>query len=152
MGLTIRPFNQGDVPYLRTIELQGYENPWTDTEISNHGRCIAVAAVGFRPRGYCAIETLNQRAMLLRLVVDKEYRRQRIGSRLMNFALTEVSMFSKFTTLVPESNLPAQCFLRAHNWKCVNVMKKHFDICGQAEDGFYFIRKLGDAPPAYLAE
>lgn len=138
----IRPFWGGDAQFLHVVDLQGYENPWTEEEIAKKGYNIATLQVDQRPEGYVCLEPVGNTARLLRLVVSSQHRRQGFGSRLMMFALSEVAHYQKMTTIVPESNLDAQCFLRHHGWKCVNVLPKHFEICGRLEDGFYFIRKL----------
>lgn len=92
--------------------------------------------------GFCCVETEGSLAKLLRLTVDKTHRRQGLGSRLMKFVLAEVGNFRKISTVIAESNLEAQCFLRKHDWKCVNVLPKHLEIKGQLEDAYYFVKKL----------
>jgi len=140
--VVIRPFWGGDAQFLHIVDVQGYENPWTEEEIAKKGYNIHTLSVDDRPEGYVCLEPVGNTARLLRLVVSTKYRRQGLGSRLMVFALTEVSNFQKITTIVPETNLDAQCFLRYHDWKCVNTMKHHFQVCGRLEDGLYFLRKL----------
>jgi len=141
--MDIRPFIGGDLPFLSVIDLQGYENPWGEPTIKQYSGSIIVAEINDRPQGYACLEAQNSQARLLRLAVSREHRRTGIGSALMERVLAEVRAFKKLTTLISESNLAGQCFLRKHGWKCVNSsVADAFEICGKKENGFFFVRKL----------
>lgn len=142
-NLILRPFWGGDVPYLTILDIQGYESPWGETTIKQYSRGIITAVLHGVPEGYACIEVQKTQARLLRLTVAKNYRRIGIGSALMQQVLAEINSFKKITTLIPESALPAQCFLRKHNWKCVNShVDNAFEFCGRKENGFFFVRNL----------
>lgn len=144
-GLVIRPFYGGDVAHLAVIDLQSYEHNWGEATIKQYSLGIITAALYGSPQGYACIEVQKTQARLLRLAVARNYRRIGIGSKLMEQVLREVNSFKRITTLIPESALPAQCFLRRHSWKCVNShVPDAFEFCGRKEAGFFFLKVLDD--------
>ena len=142
MDMTFRDANRGDVPALHVIEIQGYENPWSETDIAKLGDAITVAEIGGRAEGFYNLVTQRNRIRMMRFTISTSKRRHGFGSKLMKFMLAEVNAFDKITTVVQESNLAACCFLREHGWKCVNTLPDHFEVCGVKENGLYFLRKL----------
>lgn len=106
----VRPFIGGDLLFLHVIDVQGYEEPWTQDEIKKHSRDMFTATVFDTPSGYAAVETVSHQVKLLRLVVARERRREKLGSYLMEAILKEYHTYTKLTTIVTESNLGAQLF------------------------------------------
>lgn len=140
--MRVRPYYGGDMDLIKIIDIQGFEEPWTDNDIRNRGHNIVVAEIDDRIQLFACVEAVASSARLMRFAVSTQYRRKGYGSRLMNFLLAEYGNMKKMTTVIPESNLPAQLFLRKHGWRYVNTLRDHFTNCGRLENGYYFLRML----------
>jgi ribosomal protein S18 acetylase RimI-like enzyme len=141
-GIVIRPYRGGDLTFLATLEIQGYEHPWDVNEIAKHTTDLMVGVIDGKIIGYFVLALDGNRVQLLRLIVSPGWRRSGCGTALLEHAVNEVRAFKRITTIVPESNEAAQCFLRRNHFRCVNILKDHFVICGIKEAGYYFLRRL----------
>lgn len=138
----IRDYLGYDLQFIKHFEIQCYENPWPSEEIQKNTERIFTNVVQMRPVGYLIYDIKRMSVLLLRLGVAPMWRRKGKACELLDYTAYHLRNYRKITTIIPESNLAAANLLKKNDYKCVNAMKDHFTICGQTEDGLYFVRKL----------
>lgn len=125
-----------------------YDVPYKEADILKFARGVTVAILNDDSEnagklvGYYVYEMEGQSLRLKRFGVLPNWRRIGIGSRVMERFHDEATQFKKATTIVPETHVVSQLFLRHHGWKAVNTVKGCFTNCGFPEDGFFFIKKV----------
>lgn len=143
----IRPMQQySDRFDVQRIEDSCFEHPWTEKDFDKYLRAKNIWGYVFEDEygtvvGYIVYELHPFKLDVLNLAVHPEYRHRGFGRALLGHVLERLSKegVPRLTCMVRESNLDAQCFLRACGIRAVNVAKKHW--ANPDEDGYLFAKR-----------
>lgn len=147
----VRPMCPGDMPLVLRIERGSFpaDSQWG---VPDFAPCFAlglsqwayIAEYRGQLAGYVVAHGLGPAALLVdNLAVAAEFRRLGIGRLLVEEAAARLLKQPprRLRTVVRESNLDAQLFLRATGWRAVGVARRPWDET--AEDGIKFRRWMG---------
>lgn len=134
--MLVRPYQPIDCNILDHLEAQCYRDPWTAEKFHVFGQKTMMGIVDAKVVCYYCLNA----GKLLRFGVAPEWRLMGVGRELM--CNTKIIWSTKLSTVVPESS-DAVFFLRACNFRCVNVIKGAFMDLGEREDGLYFVWRKG---------
>ncbi len=84
--LAIRPATKADLPALVRLELDSFDDPWSEALLAAEvasSPLLLLAEVGGRGAGYAAFLEAADEAELLRVAVDPTERRRGLGRRLV---------------------------------------------------------------------
>ncbi len=140
--MNIRPLQQGDLGDVVAIEQSTMTHPWSAAQIESelalaHSTGLAAILDG-RLLGYAIFRTCRPECELLRLVVDEQWRRRRVGRTLLEYALRAL-MELGYTTCFLEvraTNEAAIHVYRTIGFFQVGLRKKYYTQ--PSEDGFQF--------------
>lgn len=114
MILEIRPMRHEDIPRVMEIERECFPTPWHEsayiTELSNRSAYYVVACTEGKVVGYAGMWLIMDEAHITTLGVAKQFRRLRIGERIL-VALLDESIrrgIRRATLEVRQSNTVAQ--------------------------------------------
>ena len=136
----IRWMIRRDMPEVLQIEEASYDFPWSEEDFLRCLRqrnCIGmVAELGEKVVGAMIYELHKARLHILNFAVHPAFRRQRIGSQMIQKLVSKLSSHRRtaITLDVRESNLPAQLFFREAGFKAVKVLRGFYD--DTAEDAY----------------
>lgn len=87
--------------------------------------CIKTILYGKKIVGYFIVRFLQDRYIILRMVLAEEYKRRKIGTRVIEQLINKLRLTSRryIEVLVDERNLPAQLFLKANKFKWLKTLK-----------------------------
>lgn len=135
--MIIRPWQESDRPFLRTLYLHARRANWTwlsgkrwqleDFDAVTLGEKIWVADEKGHRLGFAAV-TMNDN-FLHSLFVDPEHQRKGVGSALLKKVQSEFSSTGALKCLV--ENSAALAFYQQHGW--------HIEAKGEAPDGEYVL-------------
>lgn len=130
--LVIEPMREEDVPDVMHIERMCFPTPWHEnafySELRHEPACYLVAKVDGRLVGYGGMWVIMDEAHITTLAVHPEYRRQRIGERLL-LALLEIAIARRArraTLEVRMSNISAQNLYAKYGFRAVAVRKGYY--------------------------
>lgn len=136
--MRIRPFTPRDLPAVRDIEIRSYPKLVDACEYADRWNCCSVAILDEKVVGFYLFSMSQvgkgKTIFLERLAVDPQWRQATIGSQLVEQMLKDARGFRRIVALIPESNLPAQCFLRANGFRCSNILRD--------KELYHFTKKL----------
>lgn len=140
----IRWMIRGDLKRVLEIERNSFSNPWTEQEFLSQLRQTSTIGmvIEFREMivGYMVYDLNSRNVKLQNIAVDVPFRRIGIGSQLMDKLKTKlINHREMIDATVSERNLPAQMFLKAHGFRCVNVMSGFYEEPDVDTDAYYFI-------------
>jgi len=121
-----------DLPEVLAIEEKSFEFPWTEEEFHRCLRqrnCIGmVAECENRVVGYMVYELCKTRIHLLNFAVAPEYRRRGVGAQMIQKLTGKLSAQGRTRIVleVRETNLPAQLFFRACQFRAVAVLRNYY--------------------------
>ncbi len=131
--VTIGPMRMEDIARVLEIEQVAFPTPWPRDAYSHELRenrlaCYLVARVMHQIVGYAGMWIILDEAHVTTLAVDPEYRRQRIGERLLVALLDEaMRRGARWVTLeVRKSNAAAQALYRKYGFKEIGVRKGYY--------------------------
>jgi ribosomal-protein-alanine N-acetyltransferase len=136
-----------DMPDVLAIERQCFEFPWYEDDFVRCLRqrnCIGmVAEAGERVVGFMVYELHKQKLHVLNLAVSPRFRRREVGRQILDKLITKLShdRRSRILLEVRETNLPAQLFLRAFNFRAVAVLRDFYE--DTPEDAYLFQYRYG---------
>jgi len=145
----IRWMIRRDMPEVLAIEQGSYEFPWCEEEflrVLRQRNCIGmVAESGERVVGFMIYELHKTQLQVLNLAVAPDVRRVGVGRQMIAKLAGKLSNHRRTRILlqVRESNLPAQLFYRAMDFKAVEVLREWYE--DTAEDAFVFQYVLKDS-------
>jgi ribosomal-protein-alanine N-acetyltransferase len=122
-----------DMPEALEIEREAFQYPWEEEEFITALRqrnCIAmVAEVDDQVAAYMVYELHKTRIHLLNFAVWRDLRRRGIGTALVGKLKGKLAAQrrTKITLEVRETNLAAQLFWRAQNFRAVKVLRDFYD-------------------------
>ncbi len=145
----IRWMIRRDMAEVLAAERESFEYPWTEEDFLKCLRqrnCIGmVAETGEKVCGFMIYELHKTKLHILNFAVAAAYRRLGIGSQMIAKLIGKLSSHrrTRITLAVRETNLPAQLFFRAQEFKAKKVLRKYYEDSG--EDAFLMQYTLADA-------
>jgi ribosomal-protein-alanine N-acetyltransferase len=149
--VTILPMALADVSEVHAIETDSFPSPWPRRAFVRElkrGRAKFFAAFeGGKVVGYAGMR-LGDPAHILNIAVHREYRRRKIGSRLLSFLLgvAETHGASCVTLEVRASNAVAQRMYRKFGFAAVGLRQGYY--AQENEDAVVMAKRLGGSSEA----
>ncbi|MCR4414272.1 MAG: ribosomal protein S18-alanine N-acetyltransferase [Thermoguttaceae bacterium] len=138
----IRWMIRRDMPEVLAIETRSFEFPWLEDDFIrclSQRNCIGmVAEHNDRVVGFMIYELTKTRIRVLNFAVAAAYRRQGVGSQMLAKLIGKLSpqRRTRITLEVRETNLAAQLFFRANQFRAVSVLRNFYD--DTPEDAYLF--------------
>lgn len=129
----IRWMIRRDMQSVLDIEERSFEFPWSEDEFIRCLRqrnCIGmVAQMNEEVVGFMIYELHKNRLHILNFAVHPEFRRQNIGSSMVEKLVSKLSYQrrSRIMLEVRETNLPAQLFFKDLGFKAVSVLREFYE-------------------------
>jgi ribosomal-protein-alanine N-acetyltransferase len=129
----IRWMIRRDMPSVLAIESESFEFPWTEEEFIRCLRqrnCIGmVAELNEQVVGFMIYELHRSRLHILNFSVHSQFRRQGIGSAMIEKLVSKLSYQRRSRILleVRETNLAAQLFFRSLEFRAVSVLRDYYE-------------------------
>lgn len=148
MRVIVRRVTKGDISRIRDIHDKCFADAKADCRqfknfVDNPAYSFTVAMLDPSNRrvGYCIIEEYETVFNILELAVLEEFRRQGVGSRLLENVMGRLSSDGRrrVRAEVHEENLTSQLFFKHHHFKCVNSRKE------DGSDVLLFTFKIGES-------
>jgi [ribosomal protein S18]-alanine N-acetyltransferase len=136
----IRWMIRRDMPAVLNIENDSFEFPWTEEEFIRCLRqrdCIGmVAESNEQVVGFMIYELHRTRIHVLSFAVHPEYRRQTIGSSMVEKLISKLAYQrrNRIVLEVRETNLHAQLFFRSLGFRATGVLRNFYE--DSTEDAF----------------
>ena len=133
--LFIRWMIRDDFVRVLELEKQIFEFPWSEDELLS---CLKMSRVigmviSYQSTnqviGYMVYELNKTHIAILNLVVESDFQRRNVGSQLLKRLMDKLSFSkkSRMTVTVRESNLSAQMFFSAHDFRATSILKKSYE-------------------------
>jgi ribosomal-protein-alanine N-acetyltransferase len=142
-----------DMQQVLDIESRCFEFPWTDEDFARVIRqrnVIGMVAerADWDVIGFVVYELHHTRLHILNLAVDYEYRRQDVGSQMLDKLVGKLSTQrrTRITLEVRETNLPALLFFKACGFEAVSLMRGYYEDTD--EDAILMQRKCPELQEA----
>ena len=138
--VTIRRMTRDDLDVVMAIEADAFPSSWSRADFTacmDDSRCEARVAVrGPAVVGLAVWEMRDGGLHVTNLAVDKDRRRQGVGTRLVKHVtqLLDPSRCRYVYLEVREGNLPAQLFYRRLGFRATRVLRNHYP--DTHEDGY----------------
>lgn len=142
MGVEVRWAIRLDTTEIVDIERRSSDRPWSESEfldaVRQRNQIAMVAVRGGRVLGYMVYKIHRESIELLRLVVDIEFRRHRVGEQLVEKLRAKLrpGRRSRIDASIRETNLGVQLFLRKQGFKATRVIRGEYE--NPIEDGYEF--------------
>jgi ribosomal-protein-alanine N-acetyltransferase len=142
----IRWMIRRDMPEVLLAEQASFEYAWTEEDFLRCLRqrnCIGmVAECGERVVGFMIYELHKTKLHILNFAVHPDWRRNGVGQHMVAKLVGKLSNHrrTRITLEVRETNLDAQLFFRAQDFKAVRVLRTYYGDSG--EDAFLMNYKL----------
>jgi len=133
LKVQIRWLIRRDMPEVLAIERASFEQPWTEEGFLGHLRqrnCIGmVAEHNQQIVGFMIYELHKARLQLLNFAASVDFRRLGVGLQMVAKLIDKLSQQRRQEILleVRESNLEAQLFFKAQDFRAVRVLRTHYD-------------------------
>jgi [ribosomal protein S18]-alanine N-acetyltransferase len=147
----IRWMIRRDMPEVLQTEQASFEYAWTEEDFLRCLRqrnCIGmVAEQGERVVGFMIYELHKTKLHILNFAVHPACRRAGVGAQMVAKLISKLSSHrrTRITLEVRETNLTAQLFFRAREFRAQRVLRAYYEDSG--EDAFLMQYQLADAPP-----
>lgn len=147
----IRWMIRRDMPDVLKTELASFEYSWTEEDFLRCLRqrnCIGmVAEQDDQVVGFMIYELHKHKLHILNFAVAPHMRRRRIGSQMIAKLIAKLTTHRrhKITLVVRESNLAAQLFFRALDFRATKVLRNFYEDSG--EDAFQMEYLAPNATP-----
>ena len=144
----IRWMIRRDMPAVLDIENDSFPFAWTREDFRNALRqrnCMAmVAEIGDKIVGYMIYELHRNRLEILNLAVHRQHRRSGVGSSMLAKLYGKLSpqRRTRIVAAVCERNEIAHYWLKACGFRCVGLLREHFNETD--EDAYVFRLLYGD--------
>lgn len=129
----IRWMIRRDMPEVLAIESESFEFPWTEEDFIRCLRqrnCIGmVAEHDDRVVGFMIYELNKTRIHVLNFAVASDCRRRGVGTQMLSKLIGKLSAQrrTRIVLEVRETNLSAQLFFRAGQFRAVSVLRCYYD-------------------------
>lgn len=128
---------RGQIPEVLAIEEASFDFPWNEEDFLNCGRqhcSLLVAVKDDKVVGYMVYGVHEERFHILNIAVHPDFRRQGIGSALMDRLINEKyepHLRERITLAVRTKNLAAQKFFRKHKFDVTEVLRNYYEDSGE---------------------
>jgi len=122
-----------DMPEVLQIEMESFEFPWCEEDFIRclqQRNCIGmVAEVDDRVVGFMIYELHRTKLHVLNFAVAATYARRGVGTQMVAKLISKLShqRRTRIVLEVRETNLPAQLFFRAHDFRAVSVLREYYE-------------------------
>jgi len=129
----IRWMIRRDMPEVLDIETESFEFPWNEEDFVRCLRqrnCIGmVAEQGDKVVGFMIYELHKTRLHIVNFAVGKAWRRRGVGRQMVAKLIGKLSpqRRTRIALEIRESNLAAQLFFRANNFRAVSVLRDYYE-------------------------
>src|SRR5438045_3020514 len=144
----IRWMIRRDMPEVLQTEQQSFEFAWTEEDFLRCLRqrnCIGmVAEHGEKVVGFMIYELHKAKLHVLNFAVHPDYRRAGVGQQMVAKLVGKLSSHrrTRITLAVRETNLPAQLFFKAREFRATKVLRGYYEDSG--EDAFLMQYNIAD--------
>ena len=144
----IRWMIRRDMPEVLQTEQLSFEYAWTEEDFLRCLRqrnCIGmVAEQGEKVVGFMIYELHKSKLHILNFAVHPSWRRLGVGAQMTAKLVSKLSSHrrTRITLEVRETNLAAQLFFRAQDFKTVRVLRTYYEDSG--EDAFLMQYRFAD--------
>ena len=144
----IRWMIRRDMPEVLQAERESFEFAWSEEDFLRCLRqrnCIGmVAEQGEKVVGFMIYELHKAKLHILNFAVHPQYRRVGVGAQMVAKLISKLSSHrrTKITLEVRETNLAAQLFFKALEFRAVRVLRGYYEDSG--EDAFLMQYRLPD--------
>jgi ribosomal-protein-alanine N-acetyltransferase len=133
-----------DLPEMERIERASFDSPWTAREIAwfmSRRNCTGrLAFIGNDLAGFILYRFATRHMRIETVAVEPTFRRQGVASALVGEIRKKLyEQRPRMSTMVRETNLPAQLFFRSQGFTCVYTERNPYDV---GEDGYVFQYRL----------
>ncbi len=146
----IRWMIRRDMPEVLQAEQDSFEYSWTEEDFLRCLRqrnCIGmVAEQGEKVVGFMIYELHKAKLHILNFAVSPSCRRVGVGRQMIAKLISKLSSHrrKRITLEVRETNLPAQLFFKAMDFRAVRVLRNYYEDSG--EDAFLMQYQFADDP------
>ncbi len=125
--MIIRHMEPEDVSEVAALEAENFSEPWSaasfQEEIRKESSVYIVACDKDKPIGVCGLVTSFDEGEVLNVSVKKEYRKQGIALRMLQYLLEEAGQrgIKHFTLEVREGNVPARTLYEKLGFVCEGI-------------------------------
>jgi ribosomal-protein-alanine N-acetyltransferase len=153
MEVHARVMIRRDFPEVLAVEAASFEFPWRMEDLVECLRQLSVTGVvaehNDRIVGFMVYDGDHAKLQLLTLAVAPEFRRRGVGAQMVAKLIRKLAgEQTRILTEVRETNLPAQMFLRACDFRAVSVLRDFYDRKGVSEDAYLMQYRLRPGRPA----
>lgn len=124
-AVEIRKAEFKDIPCVIEIERESFDDPWPEQAFFSCIENTFVAQINGKIVGYIIISKVLDEVNIDNIAVKKEYRRNKIGSLLMNFVLQNNPGCSFFLEVRP-SNVSAISFYKKFGFREIYRRKNYY--------------------------
>ena len=139
----IRWMIRRDMPAVLQIEEQSFEFAWCEEDFLRCLRqrnCIGmVAEMGEKVVGFMIYELHKSKMHIYNFAVLPSMRRSGVGGQMVAKLVSKLSSHrrTRITLDVRETNIAAQLFFRAQEFKAINVLRSYYEDSG--EDAYHMV-------------
>lgn len=144
--VTIRLFQEKDLPFVMRIEAAVFPHPWSANSFLTFAKdphfCLAVACHEEKPVGYFVAQIIPPEAELHNIAVDSAWQCKGVGEQLLKYfidKLIEVHVKDIFL-LVRESNVKAVQFYRKFGFNFLEKRRGYYS--DPKEDALIYYKSL----------
>ena len=144
----IRWMIRRDMPEVLQTEQESFEYAWTEEDFLKCLRqrnCIGmVAECGEKVVGFMIYELHKTKLHILNFAVHPSFRRHGVGGQMVAKLVSKLSSHrrTRITLAVRETNLPAQLFFKALEYRALRVLRGYYEDSG--EDAFLMQYRIAD--------
>ena len=131
--LEIRRFKASDLKEIVEIEKTSFPQPWSEAYFKKaykeYPNDFLVAKLSGRVTGYIlGYAKSNKSGLIKTLAVNKRYRRQGIGRKLVNFTVQRLKQkgLKKIVLHIRKENQTANSFYKKVGFRTVKIIKKYY--------------------------
>lgn len=140
---TIRGVIRSDLKRIIEIETQNFKFSWTEDELLDNLRLPKTISMAIEYNstlvGYMIYELEKTNISLWNIRIASDYQRQGLGSLLIDRLCNKLSETRRRTieVQVRETNLSAQLFFSAYDFRAISIIKKPFE---ESDEDAYIMR------------
>lgn len=129
-GMFVYWMRKNYIPDMLEIEAYSSENFWGRKDFQNLLSQVNIQGYVVsrlnKVVGFLMYELLDEELVILNLGVHPEYRREGVGSMLLDRLKSRLKQRKRIVFDVRETNLPTQIFLKENGFRATNVMRAYF--------------------------